>query len=283
MRTLSLALVACLATACSFVSERLGAQDMGATLTAPEPVVFPQVSQTLPSVVTIEQPLRMLVIGDSLAEGFGALLRQQVGARDLPLTVVNAGRNSSGLARRDFYDWPTQFSGMVAGNTPDIVVAHFGANDMQAIIQPSSRTALGSSEWDAVYTQQIASILTTAADAGAVVYLLGPATDVHTNLNNHLARVNPLFEAAAADYGAIYFPLRPFTSGPSGEFAQNVVVNGQSVRLRSGDGSHFTNRGYRLVSDRILDDLLIRFPQLEPSAVASEVASVDTLSVLALQ
>lgn len=285
MRNLIIALSLTLVASCGSLGQRASAQDMGFSLTGPQPVVVPQVGQELRPGITDAVPARMLVIGDSLSEGFGALLRQQVRARDMPIQVVSAGRNSTGLARRDFYDWPTQFARMAAEAPPDIVVAHFGANDMQAIIQPGlPRTALGSGDWDAVYTQQIEAILQTAAEAGAVVYLLGPATDSHTNLNNHLIRLNPLFEASAEAAGAIYFPLRPFTSGPNGQFAQNVVVNGQSVRLRTGDGSHFNGRGYQLVADRVLDDLLTRFPVLDRDpAVASEVASASEASLFRLQ
>jgi len=285
MRNLIITLGLTLIAACGSNSQQAAAQDMGFTLTAPEVPVVPQVAQSLRPGITAQSPARMLVIGDSLAEGFGALLRQQVRARDMPIEVVNAGRNSTGLARRDFYDWPTQFAAMAEGTPPDIVVAHFGANDMQAIIQPGlPRTALGSGDWDAVYTQQIESILEIAAEAGAVVVLLGPATDSHRNLNNHLIRLNPLFETAAEAAGAAYLPLRPFTSGPNGEFSQVVQVNGEGVRLRTGDGSHFNNRGYQLVADRVLDDLIARHPQLDQvPAFASEVASVDGLSLFTLQ
>ena len=285
MRNLIMTLGLTLIAACGSNSQRAEAQDMGISLTAPVAAVVPQVAQDLRPGISFDNPARMLVIGDSLAEGFGALLREQVRNREMPIEVVNAGRNSTGLARRDYYDWPTQFAAMVEGTPPDIVVAHFGANDMQAIIQPGlPRTALGSGEWDAVYTRQIESILATAAEAGAVVYLLGPATDSHRNLNNHLIRLNPLFEEAAEAAGAVYFPLRPFTSGPNGEFSQVVQVNGEAVRLRTGDGSHFNNRGYRLVADRVLDDMLVRYPALEAGpTLASEMASVDGLSLLSLQ
>jgi len=260
------------------------AQDMGLTLSAPVVAAVPQVAQELRPSVSQALPARMLVIGDSLAEGFGVLLITQAEARGMPITVTNAARNSTGLARSDYYDWPAQFEAMVADTAPDIIVAHFGANDMQALIQPGSRTPLSTDDWDVAYAAEIDEVLSTAADIGAVVYLLGPATDTHRNLNIHLARINPLFEDRAAAFGATYFPLVPFTSGPNGEFSQMVEVDGQNVRLRTSDGSHFTEIGYRLVADRVLDSLVAQFPQLDqPSGLASEVASVDDVPGLPLQ
>ena len=272
-----------LSAACATFTGGAAAQDMGLTLADPAQAPLPQVAQSLRADVSRAAPARMLVIGDSLAEGFGAFLQQQTAARGLPIEVQNWGRNSSGLARTDFYDWPENFAARAPDASPDIVVAHFGANDMQSVIEDDRRTALLSDAWDAVYTEQIEGILATAAAQGAVVYLLGPATDSHTNLNNHLARVNPLFQAAAEASGAIYFPLRPFTSGPNGEFSRDVVVNGESVRLRTGDGSHFNARGYRLVADRILDDMVARYRVLDAPFTASAVASVDVVGTLSLQ
>ncbi len=270
MRPAALALMLALTTACSGgLGVAARAQDLGSVLTSPQAPRAPQVARSLRGDVSALRPARMLVIGDSLSEGFGTLLASRAPARDLAIDVTNAGRNSTGLARIDYYDWPANFATLAAQVRPDIVVAHFGANDMQAIIEPQRRTPLNDAAYDAVYTEQIHAILETAAAQGAVVYLLGPATDSLPNLNAHLARLNPLFAAAAAASGAVYFPLRPFTSGPGGAFAQSVAVNGTVRRIRTGDGSHFNGFGYTLVADAILDDMIARFPELAPAPASA--------------
>ena len=208
------------------------------------------------------EPARILVIGDSLAQGFGIFLDRRVKARDLAAVVVNKGRTSTGLARSDFYDWPQAFSVLAPEIRPDVVVAHFGSNDNQSIISTSGRVRQGADGWDDAYRAQVRRILDVAAEHGAVLYLLGPAPDRNASLNGNMNRINPIFDQEADTAQAIYLPLASFAAGSNGEFVRNAVVNGKTVTIRSGDGSHFTGAGYYFVVDRLLADMETRMPDM---------------------
>ncbi|WP_157236461.1 SGNH/GDSL hydrolase family protein [Wenxinia marina] len=280
---LVLTAAATLIAACASDSRRADAQDMGLVLSQPEGVQRPQTAADLRPGVGIAAPARMLVIGDSLADGFGQLLVERSRARGLPIDVVNRGRVSTGLSRADYYDWPANFADMAASLQPDIVVAHFGANDMQTILAPEGRTGYGTPEWEEAYRVQIRKVLETAAAAGAVVYWIGPGPDSHTNLNNHLAMVNPIYEDETEAAGGTFFPLT-FTA-PNGVFERSVMIDGQNFAMRTADGSHFTGAGYRLVADRIFDALIARFPELAPvpDTASPVLASAPAPLDLALQ
>lgn len=251
------------------------AQDMGFTLVAPEAPSVAQTAQRLRPDIGPGEPARMLVIGDSLAQGFGTLLVQRADARELQIEAVNRGRPSTGLSRADYYNWPQAFAEMVAARRPDIVVVHFGANDMQSVLAPEGRTSLGSDGWEEAYRTQIRKVLDVAAGAGAVVYWLGPAPDGNSGLGRHLVRVNPYYEEEATAAGATYFPLTPLTA-PNGTFEQTVTIDGTRIGMRTSDGSHFTPRGYAFVADAVLDDLVERFPQLGAAAGTPTLASAAT-------
>lgn len=266
-----LAVLAIPLAACSGASDPARAQDMGAALTAPAAQqTLPQVGQALRPGISDIDPARLLMIGDSLADGFGMLLSRRGTARGLPVAVTNRGRVSSGLSRGDFYDWPARFAAMADRLEPDIVVAHFGANDMQGVIAPEGRTAYGSDDWESAYRAQIRKILAVAADHGIVLYWIGPGPDGNRGLNAHLARINPWIAAESRRAGAVYFPITPFTAPPDGSFARTVTVAGRPMSMRTADGSHFTIGGYQLVADRVLDALTERFPQLRPPTYASD-------------
>lgn len=253
-------LLAGLVAGCNSPGFRAGAQDIGPLVT--RPATGPQLPVRLRKDINAERPARILVIGDSLADGFGMFLKNRVD-RVLPhAEIINRGKTSTGLARRDFYDWPAQFAVFVSEYRPDIVVAHFGANDMQTVIGESGRTVYGSAEWDAAYLREIRKVIAVAQAAQIPLYWIGPAPDSHSKLNAHLSHVNPLFAAAANEAGAIYFPLSPLVAGHEGEFVQTVQVDERSVTVRSGDGSHFTGAGYTLIADRLLADMAARFPPL---------------------
>ncbi|MBR9823498.1 MAG: DUF459 domain-containing protein [Rhodobacteraceae bacterium] len=240
------------------------AQDLGQKLTrAPEARATPVSAPARR--FTAEEPATLLVIGDSLADGFGMLLIQRAEARGLNLRVVNRGRNSTGLSRGDFYDWPGNFSGMVSALHPDFTVAHFGSNDMQSIRTAEGTVPFQTEAWDASYKARAAGIVSEATAAGALFYMIGPAPDRNEKLNAHLEHVNPLLADAAQQNGGIYFPLAPYASGPGFSWVSSTTLGDQTLTIRSGDGSHFTIRGYQMVADLILDDMVRRVPSLVPA------------------
>lgn len=258
-----LAVLAILLTAaCGTEPRSAGAQDLAMSFLAKTPDARPQVRARPSREFSAADPARVMVIGDSLADGFGIFLDRRVRERDLNARVYNYGRVSSGLARSDFYNWPERFEELAGQYRPDVVVVHFGSNDMQTIILPDSRVGFGTEEWDAAYRQQTRRILDIAARYGAVVYWLGPAPDRNSKLNRHLSRINPLFQAEAELVRANYIPLSAFTAGENGEFVKTTSVAGRVVTIRSGDGSHFTGAGYYLVADHILKDMEGRMPSV---------------------
>jgi len=279
--------------ACGTDLQRANAQDLAAAFHAPAPMVEedPLVTETtaanarttivrgeggaLPTRVTRavsrEDPLKVMVIGDSLADGFGMFLEQLVARRSLPVAVINRGRTSTGLARSDFYDWPGNFAGFAAADRPDIVVAHFGANDNQPIRFADGRSVpYDTADWDAAYKGRARAILDVAAAERAVVYWLGPAPDGDAHRNALLSKANKLFLRVAQGAGAHFISLPAITAGPNGEFVS--VANG--TKIRSGDGSHFTGAGYSLVVNEILGAIERDNPGLfSPSSV--EIASLQ--------
>lgn len=264
LRSFTIALSIALA-ACSGPSMPARAQDIGAALTVPRPAPPPQAAQNLRSSISRNDPARMLVIGDSLAQGFGLLLQQQTVTRDLAITVTNRGRVSTGLARADYYNWPDQFTAMIAAQDPDIIVAHFGANDMQEVNAPEGRTARGTPDWEVAYRVQIRKILALAAENDIVVYWIGPGPDGNRELNAHLAQINPWINEETTSAGGVYFPITDFTTSSDRKFARTVTVDGRVMAMRTADGSHFTGAGYKLVADRLLDAMTDRFARLDPA------------------
>ncbi|MCA0921172.1 DUF459 domain-containing protein [Pseudooceanicola nanhaiensis] len=240
------------------------AQDLGQRLTDPAKPQRSQMAHRPARVFTAEQPARLMVIGDSLSQGFGQGLSQRAAERGLNLRVLERGRVSSGLARADFYDWPATFESLAASEKPDLVVAHFGANDMQSVTRPGNRGTYGTDSWEPAYRAETRRVIEAALANDAVILWLGPAPDGHANLGRHLQRVAQIFKEEMEASGALYLPLAEDFGGDDGSFVRAIPVNGTNVTIRTGDLSHFNLRGYRLVADRILDDLVRYFPDLSP-------------------
>ena len=257
-------LAALLMAACGSEPRQAGAQDLSGYFHKPkEELVGRAPVQTKPlRRFSKENPARILVIGDSLAQGFGIFLSRRVEERGLAAVVSNEGRPSTGLTRSDFYDWPSEFARKADVYRPDVVVVHFGSNDKQAIVTSDGNIGQGTDEWDAAYRQRVRDILKIAAARRAMVYWLGPAPDRNTGINNTLTRITPIVETESRAVKANYLPLSSFTAGANGEFVKAKSVDGRTVTIRSPDGSHFTGVGYYLVADKLLEDMAARMPTM---------------------
>lgn len=266
MKLSTLGFVLIFLVSCTSSDNNANAQDLGFDLT--ENRVFAHTT-SLPSTIrnniTLQNPARLLIIGDSLAQGYGMLIEEVVNDRNLLITVANAGRTSTGLARIDYYDWVSEYDSLMGEIQPDIVVAHFGTNDMQAIRSTSQTVAYSTAEWDQTYRRQVEQLIRINIEHNTPILFIGPGPDRNLNLDRHLRMVAEIFEENARHYSALYIPLRSYTSGPDGEFVSNIVANNQRIALRTSDGSHFTMQGYRFAASLMVDLLQNEFPQLDPN------------------
>ncbi len=209
-----------------------------------------------------DDPWRFLVIGDSLAQGYGLGLTRQVSRREIHATVINAGKVSTGLARGEFYDWPSELETWIDEARPDLIVAHFGANDDNSIASSTVNAKYGSPDWPAAYQQRLQAVVVTAHGAGVPVLLIAPTPIGADRLRDHMESLTPLVEGVARETGAAFLALAPTLTDPDGKTIRTVLRGTDRVRIRADDEVHFTMNGYAFVADLILDRLLDLYPQL---------------------
>ena len=91
--------------------------------------------------------LRVVVVGDSLASGFGVYLERVM--KPSLVRVSRQGRISTGLARPDYFDWPVALSEIVDNFRPDLIVVMLGENDNQALRDAAGHeeTPVGTFDW----------------------------------------------------------------------------------------------------------------------------------------
>lgn len=187
-------------------------------------------SQPVSSVQSIEQPVTILALGDSLTEGLGvaekdaypaqleAALKQ---AGYVNAKVINSGlsgETSTGLVNR--LDW-------VLKTKPDITILTTGANDAMrgidvATIESNLRTAI----------ERLQS-------EGSMVVLVG--MQIYDNLgDDYVKAFSAIYPKLAKEYNVAFIPF--FLEGVGGDKS-----------LNQADAIHPTKEGYtRIVNDNIL-------------------------------
>ena len=94
---------------------------------------------------TAAAPLRVLAIGDSIGLSFGQPSPPSSTRPGWRTTTVD-GREGTGLARPDSFDWSAEVEADLAQFHPQVVVAMFGGNDDQDVIVNSRFIAFGSTQ-----------------------------------------------------------------------------------------------------------------------------------------
>jgi len=173
-------------------------------------------------------PLRIVVLGDSLSAGLGLpanttfpeVLQRALAAQGRDVQIVNAGvsgdTTSDGLAR---LDWS-----IPAGT--DAVIVELGANDALRGIDPNiTRKALD-------------GILRRLKERGLAVLLAG--MQAPRNMGpDYVSAFDAIFPALAAGHGVIFYPF----------FLDGVATD---PKLNQGDGMHPNAAGVAVIVERIL-------------------------------
>jgi acyl-CoA thioesterase-1 len=177
---------------------------------------------------TAAEPVKLAILGDSLAAGYGLApaqafptrLQAALKEKGRNVTVINHGvsgdTTAGGLER---IDW-------MMGDKPDIVMVELGGNDMLRALDPASTE------------KNLDAIIGKLKDAGATVWLVGMLAPRNFG-PEYVKQFDGLFRKLADKHGV---PLYPF-------FLDGVA---QDPALNQPDGIHPNARGVDVIVERIL-------------------------------
>jgi hypothetical protein len=201
---------------------------------APVPDVVPEKRKGL---------LNVHVFGDSLGDGIWAGLYRTLPKAD-GYKVTKHSRVSTGLVRKDFYNWSKAVRQIVAKHRVDVAVVMIGTNDRQTIVE-GGRHALRSPGWEAIYKARIDDMTQVLKDEGAEVFWVELPAMRSPRFGRDMKYFNSLFEDRAAANGITYVPTWQRTLGSDGKYsAYGLDDKGRQRLMRTNDGIHFTMRGY---------------------------------------
>ena len=197
----------------------------------------------------------MLIIGDSDAGTFGPYLQTLLDGTQHADTTLDY-KVSSGLARPDFFDWPTEAENKLAEVDPDIVVATFGGNDSQALTDLSGGVVVGlpennETEWTAEYVQRAGDMMDQLTAGGRTLIWVGIPNDDNPDVSARLAIQDNAVRAAAADRpDVIFVDTWERFSGRDGNWAEFVIDprDGEGKDVRADDGFHLNETGAEILA-----------------------------------
>ena len=235
--------------------------------TAPQPRqrVAPAVRRREAPVVVRDDPVipkvdvahHIVVMGDSLANLLANGLDDALNNRP-DVEVIHKAKPDSGLVRSDFYDWPKAAAELLAGDQKiSIGVILLGLNDRQPLREGETVHEPLSPRWLELYRDRVDAIANAFATKRVPLIWVGAPPMQNGRLSADMITFNDLYRQRVEKAGGQYVDLwGGFVDAENRYAATGPDVSGQPVRLRLGDGIHFTAAGARKAAHFV--DLVIR-------------------------
>ena len=207
-----------------------------------------------PRKITAARPLRLWIIGDSMAQVFGSSLRNL--AEDTGLIKAKMEyKVSSGLSRPDFFDWPQHMIDQIVDWNPDATAVLFGANDGQNFYSHGKVLKVGTKAWQAEYAKRVGKAMTILTKGGRRVYWVGNPIMRNSVYRDKTAMINKIYAAEAKKHPGVQFiSTWMLFAGDGGGYAEALKdPDGGLVVMRAPDGVHLTRAGGDRMAQVVLD------------------------------
>jgi hypothetical protein len=221
---------------------------------APPPTTTSTTLPPLNTHPTAADPLRVLVLGDSIGIDLGQPLVNDLSNTGVVSATLDA-RVDTGLARPDYFNWPAELQIDLANDKPQLVVVMMGANDPQSLVNGGTSTPYGSPQWNGEYGQRVGAFIDTATAAGAHVLWVGMPPMAGSQLNAEMQDVNAVVQQQIATRGdrATYLSSDPALADANGNFTAYLPsASGAEVNVRTPDGIHLAPGGGERLSQAVL-------------------------------
>lgn len=210
-------------------------------------VTHPAAAQFSSSYVTPFPPdgrYRVMVIGDSLAEGLTGGLRGEL-EKDGGIQLLGKTAWGVGLTAGGALDALSVTRKAVADSDFQIAIVLFGVSDWRQIRVDGKRLKPGSDEWIAAYTTRVDAMLERLATEKAAVYWVGLPIVRGRERVEIASTLNLIFRERAARRGLRYIDTWAASADQEGGYTDyGPDMEGRVRRLRDKDGIHFTASGY---------------------------------------
>jgi hypothetical protein len=205
---------------------------------------------------TAANPLRVLIVGDSIGLDMGGALQSDLASTGVVNAALDA-RESTGLTRPDYFNWPAELQNDLKSADPQVVVVMVGANDAQDFLGPPD-VPYTSSQWNTLYGQRAAQFMQIAGSGGATVVWVGMPPMRDPSLSGQMMDINAVdSHVAAAARPPAHFvnTVKSLGTAQGGYTAFVTNAAGQIVNTRTPDGTHLTPGGSQVVAQQVIAEL----------------------------
>jgi hypothetical protein len=187
---------------------------------------------------------RILVLGDSLADGVWTSLAQAFGD-DPQIEVLKKTDGGNGIARGDGLTWDQIAATLAPTEVPHVAVAVFGVADRRSLRIDGQKLEIGSELWIKEYGRRLDLLLRALKRRGAAVYWIGLPIMRGPNTRRDSEIMNTVFRERSLLNGTKFIATWDSFADANGNYTDfGPDLTGRERQLREADGIHLTLRGY---------------------------------------
>jgi hypothetical protein len=213
-------------------------------------------SEMVATTIEIQGPPRVSIYGDSLAAGFGNLLKSNLDRQGV--TTFLATKGSSGLSQPGFFDWPNHLNVWVPQEDADVIVIGLGANDGQDVKVDGVSYSPQDPEWSIEYERRVTELVNVVTSQGRSLVWVGTPDGKGKAFRTNLAILrtatkNAIDAARANGTDVVYLDTWSLFLGLDGNYSQYVIdpSDGERKKSRDSDGFHLSLAGNKILAAAI--------------------------------
>lgn len=216
-------------------------------------------------------PPTILVIGNSQAQGVAGAL-QRMFMRSKEYHVIDRSKIGTGLSSYSGFDWNKAIEQMAETEHADFAIAMFGVNDRPQIRVNGEIDPIRAANFSKNYAERVGKIVKSLRDAHTTVIWVGEPQTSDGDYASDMELLNQIVQPAVETQGARWISTWDVGADDKGGYtAYGKAADGQTKRLRTDDGVHFTAAGYDLIAARLLP--LLKAEAADPAAAPQPAAS----------
>lgn len=202
----------------------------------------------------------VVVIGDTLAEQLAQGLAEAFLTERTEVAIIKKIRASSGLVRIDFHNWIAEAANIVANERATAFVVMLGVNDRQALRDETGAHEIRSERWREIYIKRVDELIAKLKEKNVPILMVGLPAMRLQRLSDDMIYINEILRERATKAGVRYVDVWDGFVDEKGQFmSSGPALDGQTRRLRVGDGVHMTRFGSRKLAHYAELDLIRLF------------------------
>ncbi|MEB3768236.1 DUF459 domain-containing protein [Acinetobacter sp. MD2] len=215
--------------------------------------------QALVNQFSLTKTDQVFFAGDSMMQGVAPYVQKFL-QENYEINTVNLSKQSTGLSYPKFFDWPTTIKNTLKTNPNiKILVVFLGPNDPWDMPNPNGGKYLQfkSPEWEQEYRARISGIIQNAAQHHVSVMWVAPPNMRKPLLNEQMIYLNQIITDQVKKDKGYAIDAREILETTNNIYNDYLSKDGNTIKMRSADGTHFSPEGQKRIAQVIESHLNI--------------------------